>query len=162
MKIKTNLALGSVLTEAEGLKYWVDDSGAEMTVTQSGGLEIAMGCPNIHKAICEIATLSHLDPLHIMINRLSAQTTVPIHRDYLKPSPLQGDRPCLERWHLPLITNSGSYWWDETNVDNVYMPTGFWYGPMPYWKSHYVANLGQTERIHLIVDLDCPNRLGSY
>ena len=87
-----------------------------------------------------------------MINKLASGVVVPKHTDTLRNQ--DRGNPFIERWHLPLITNDGCWWWDQEN-DRVEMPLGYWYGPMPYNLLHQVGNVGLTERVHLIVDIGC-------
>lgn len=153
--LKSQLLSNQLLKEIEGIHFWKDGSGAEMSVNQSGGLPFKS--PLLYLAIQEIGKLRNQLPLHMMINRLAPKVTVPKHTDTLKPTQ-QGEHPRLERWHLPIITSYHCGWWDEDNGIVPMMP-GFWYGPVPYWREHYVWNHGTIERIHLIIDLDTPERL---
>lgn len=108
--------------------------------------------------IAEISGKTGLTPLHLMVNILPPGLRVPEHRDWLAPSPLQGDKPCLARWHLAL---DDGVWWDSLNGSMIFLP-GYWYGPMPYWKYHSVSNESVTPRTNIIVDLDTEVRLGLY
>lgn len=150
IKLISALDIITLLIKANALEYWRDGSGAEMSITQSGGLPNAIVEP-FRVAIEEIVKWRNKTPLHLMINNLPSGVTTPIHIDTVK-SDNEGGRKRLERWHLPLLTNNECYWWDE-ETGNLKMLIGYWYGPMPYWINHKVWNLGSTNRIHLIVDL---------
>lgn len=152
--VPSKVDCGIILHEALQLKTTLDGTGTLMTVTQSGGIPAFLQA-GVRAAIREIEQLRNLRALHVMINRQPAGVTLPKHRDYLKPTPLQNfTDPHIERWHLPVQTNENVLWWDEVEGD-FYMAPGYWYGPICFWKKHSVANLGAQERIHLIVDLDC-------
>lgn len=159
----SSVDLISLLKALQQLSFWLDGSGAEMYVAPNGGLpnEVVQHAP-IRHAIEEIERLRKLTVLHIMINRLKPGVVVPVHRDFLRPTPLQQrNHPTLERWHLPVVTNDGCLWWGE-DTGTVHFPKGKWMGFIPYWKNHKVWNAGQTERVHLVVDLDTPEHLGEY
>lgn len=149
--------------EVSQLPTTKDGSEALMAFPPSGGIpEVLHNCPEIQRALKEIAASRRLNPLHVMMNILPPHVRVPIHRDFLNDSPLQGRYPRLERWHLPIKVNPpGSWWWDELWGGRL-LTTGFWFGPMPYWKKHYVENHGDQARYHLVVDLDTPDPLGHY
>lgn len=133
-----------------------------MAVVPNGGIPNEVRSPALMDALEEIKELRDRDVLHIMVNRLLPGVDVPVHRDFLLPTPLQNRKhPTIERWHLPVVTNDGCLWWDEF-TGNVHFPLGMWTGPVPYWTRHKVCNNGQTERIHLVVDLDTENHLGEY
>ena len=152
--VPSKVDCGIILIEALQLETWLDGSGTLMTITQSGGIPKFLG-QGVRAAIKEIEDLRHLRALHVMINRQPAGVTLPKHRDYLKPTPLQkGSDIRIERWHLPVQTNEDVSWWDESE-GSFHMAPGYWYGPICFWKKHSVANLGTQERVHLIVDLDC-------
>lgn len=153
----------AIFNEVALLPVTRDGSDALMAFPPSGGVpEVLSKCPATQRAIREIAAIRRLTPLHVMVNTLPARVRVPVHRDFLAPSPLQGRHPRLERWHLPIKTATrGSWWWDELWGGRL-LTTGFWWGPMPYWKKHYVENLSDEDRVHLIVDLDAPVPLGDY
>jgi len=130
------------------LNYWLDGAGVEMSITQSGGLpEPAISL--FREAIDEIAKVRiGLIPMHIMVNRLPPNTSVPIHIDPVIPRDVH-----LERWHLPIKTNDRAFWWGQ-NTGKFHMALGCWYGPMPYWELHNVDNTHPIDdRVHLIVDL---------
>jgi hypothetical protein len=59
----------------------------------------------------------------------------------------------LERWHFVIATNKDAWFEDEIN-GKFHMDQGGWYGPVAYWKPHNVGNNGNTERVHLVVDLE--------
>ena len=157
----SKINLNKLLAELGQLRFWVDGSGAEMSVIQSGGLPFKS--PTIIEAIKEISDHRSIPALHMMVNRLPPGVTTPKHVDFLKPSTHQPKYPILERYHLPIITNPSAYYWNEDEPESkIHMKAGFWYGFIKYWRLHEVGNLGDTERIHLIVDLDSPTPIGSY
>jgi len=161
-KIATKLDLVAIANEIESIKFWLDGSGAMMSIGQSKGFppEIIYKT-GIKAAVDEIGQFRNQVPLNLMINRLPPKIIVPKHQDFLNPTQYQPVQPTIERWHLPLITNPDSLWWDEVEGE-FHMEPGFWWGPTPYWKLHSISNHGTIERIHLIVDLDSPFPLGSY
>jgi hypothetical protein len=156
--LKSSVDLNPLRAEIEKLNCKVDGSGALMAFDPCKGIP---DLPEISKAVTEIARMRGLTPLHVMANVLPAGCVVGYHRDWLTPSPLQGERPRLERWHLAVTTNPQALWQDEHNP-SLHMEEGHWYGPLMYWRLHSVSNLGPTARLHLVVDLDCPEPLGAY
>lgn len=159
-KLPTKLDLESILAEVVQIDFWKDDSEVEMCVRQSDGIPFR-NATAIMSAVGEIGLLRLTPPLHLMINRMPPKVLVPKHRDFLKASTHQQRYPTLERWHLPIVTNEGAWWWDEQH-GRMLLPAGFWYGPMPYWLEHQIGNDGNDSRIHLIVDLDSPEPIGFY
>lgn len=151
-KIAPSAAAGEVK------EYWRDDSGAHMAVKPCGGIPDWLGtCPTLAAAVREIELLRGQRALHVMVNKLPPGTIVPVHSDTLAPT-RQGERPRVERWHLPLKTNPNCYFWDESDLW-MHMALGSWWGPVPYWLPHSVENTGTADRIHLVVDLDTPERV---
>ncbi len=151
--IQTSLDLRELAREVEQLQFWLDGAGVHMSNRQSGGIpKVVRRLPVMMAALMEIAQIRGQPYHNMMVNRLPAGVIVPKHRDSLEAT-RQGKYPRLERWHLPIVTNDGCRWWDDHNGE-VDMPAGAWYGPCPYWIDHAVANLGSTERVHLVVDLD--------
>lgn len=132
-----------ILKECQELKSWLDGSGVLMTMQQSGGIPENLP-PGIQSAINEIAALTGLKPLHLMINILPGKIEVPIHTDNVIGKPF--------RYHLPVVTNYNCYWWDALNGAH-HFSRGFWYGPVPYHIDHRIVNYSDEERVHLIVDL---------
>jgi hypothetical protein len=162
-RLKSGLDVDVIFEAVQRLSFWLDGSGAEMAIAPNGGIpnEVSND-PGLKAALEEIARLRNLSVLHIMVNKMKPNVRVPIHRDFLLPTPLQKrNHPTIERWHLPIVTNDDCTWWDE--VSGIYrMKPGFWHGPVPYWLKHQVTNDGQTERIHLVIDLDTPDLIGEY
>jgi hypothetical protein len=114
------------------------------------------------EAVEEIAKIRGLTILGTMVHKIPAGKRIPMHRDFINPTPLQPRKhPCVERWHLPILTNPDVYWWDEQH-EWLSLEQGYWYGPVPYWINHKVENRSSEERVHLIVDLDTPNPVGQY
>ncbi len=160
MKSKQNLA--DLVAATKMLQYFADEGRIDMAVTQSGGLpRDIMDVSVFRHAVEEIAALRGLTPVNIMINKLSPGELVPRHRDWIRPTPMQRHAPRVERWHLAIQTNENCFWWDEDG-GRQHMPLGVWVGPVPYWLKHNAINEGDEVRIHILVDLDCPNPVGSY
>lgn len=148
-----------LLSEIQAIPTWiVDGTGVLMIQGQSKG--IPYFGTEIAKAVEEISSFRNQQPLHLMVNKIPPGIHVPKHRDWLLPAK-QGEKPTLERWHLPIQTSNEAGWWDEMNGEMIF-DVGHWFGPMPYWLLHRVWNDSTIERIHLIVDLDTPERLGEY
>jgi len=133
--------IDGLVERCERLDYVTDTTGTLMAVSQGKWL------PGFDDVVKEIMALRGAGALYVMCNVLPAGTSVPTHRDWLP-----GKR-CLERWHLVVKNNDYCSWWDKAN-GVVGMMASRWYGPCPYWLEHRVSNLGSTDRIHLIVDLD--------
>lgn len=152
--------LTAVQNELDSLEWKKDGSGAMMANPPGSGNPFKH-LPLIGQAVEFIGRERGHDVLHVMVNRLNKNTFVPTHRDWIKSSPKQGRHPCLERWHLPLMTNPDAGFWHEGGT-RIFMQVGFWHGPIPYWLPHRVWNAGISVRVHLVVDLDSPERLGSY
>ena len=154
--VKSNVFTLGVWNEISKLEFKLDGSGARMYLPQSTRICEIMGTliryPNLIDAIIELELMQNQTAIYLTINHLPAGVTVPIHTDALKPTTYQ-KVPRVERWHLPILTNSECWWWDEFN-GRINMLVGHWYGPMPYWINHQVANTGTTDRYHIVVDLD--------
>lgn len=159
--MKTICDLGILLKEAESLVYSLDGSGALMAMQQSQGIPDLAKYPELAKAVAEISEIRKTPPLHLMINILKPNVTVPIHRDWILPTKHQSLAPTVERWHLPIKTNPEARYWNELNGVS-HMPLGYWSGPIQYWMQHQVWNSGPEERIHIVIDLDTPHALGHY
>lgn len=161
---RSSLSLSALATEIPKLDFHLDGSGAEMAFRPSHGIPVWLSnghFPTIAAAISEIAALRGLPPVNLMVNRLAPGVDVPVHRDWLLPTPMQLHKPTVERWHLPISTNPDAQFW-ERGVGYTHMPLGVWGGPVRYWNYHSVRNFGTTERVHLVVDLDSPVRMGEY
>lgn len=98
------------------------------------------------KALDDVRRARQVGPLRqVMLNRLLPYGKLDVHRD---------GWPDRLRFHLPLLTNEGAYWWDELN-GHVHMGAGKWYGPVPYCGVlHSAHNNGPTDRVHLVVDFE--------
>ncbi len=139
-------ALDLVIKDCAQLSYKVDDTLVAMAHVQNQPIPQAiLNSVSIMGAAKEIASLRQLDIKNIMVNILPADIIVPKHTDTLIY------QNC-ERWHLPIVSNNGCFWWDEVG-GLLIMELGNWYGPVPYYNQHAIGNLGKTERIHLVVDL---------
>lgn len=160
IQIKSHLKLEPLLEEIESLKFYLDGSGAEMVFPPEH--KVIQNLPNIWLALNEIIFFREKPFLHIMVNRLQPGVDVPVHRDFLNPTPLQSrNHPTIERWHLPIACNNECYWWDEFGGQSKF-EQGHWCGPVPYWNRHKVWNYGKTERINIVIDLDSEIPLGEY
>ncbi len=151
--MRTTIDLGALLAEARGLTYKRDDSGVLMAFPPSRFPETLP--PSIAAAIGELEKSLECRVVYVQINVMPPGVVVPKHRDYLNA--IRGiNKPIVERFHLPILTNSQATWWDELQPDEGarHMPLGTWCGPVPYHKLHSVSNLGETDRIHLVVDTD--------
>lgn len=140
--MKTKLDLAKLVAEANDMTFWLDGSGAYMGMKPSAGVPILP--PELSLAVQEIAKAEDSTPLHVMLNRVPPGIDVPKHTDTVHGLP--------KRWHLPIQTNPGCFFWDEINGER-HFPLGEWCGPVPYSSLHTVWNHGTTERIHLVVDL---------
>jgi len=160
ISLKSELDLESLLKEIQKLNFWLDDTGTEMAKRQSEGLFTPDAYREICKACNEICNLRGIKPLQVMVNKMKPGVVVPYHRDYLKDTQKQGKYPCLERWHLPIVMNPVCRFLYKGELV-INMKIGYWHGPIEYWRYHAVENLGVTERIHLVVDLDS-ERIGNY
>lgn len=159
--LKSYLSLDKLLNLARRLTVVQDEGYVQMSALQS--TNFLREHDEIEEAVQEISSLRKLDPVYVMVNKMSVGSILPRHQDWLAPTPLQPFKgPLIERWHLPLFTNNCVRWYDSSHRQGFYMPLGYWCGPVPYWNHHMVINCGPTERYHLIVDLDCPEPLGEY
>lgn len=141
---KSDLDLDPLVEAVRALDYWHDASGIDMTHTQGGGIpKWAAASGPIARAVDEIRSITGKRPVSVMVNRLEPGASVGAHID-------QEDHG--DRWHLPIVTNSEAFWWDD-NGGFAFLQEGVWYGPVPYRIPHRVGNPGDTERIHLVVDL---------
>ena len=162
LSLASSLDLPKLLNALDDLPYVKEGNYIEMASVQS---QRFLGSrPLIRYAIEELESLRKLDCVYIMVNVLPSGAEVPWHQDFLEPTPLQPYKhPLIERWHLPVLTNTATKFETKTfPYDDEYMKKGFWWGPVPYWKHHRVVNYGDTRRVHLIVDLDCPEPCGAY
>jgi hypothetical protein len=157
--IKSHVSLDKLLTVTKRLAILLNEGYVQMTASQSSNA--LRRFDEIEEAVQEISSLRKLEAVYVMVNTMPPNQEIPWHQDWLAPTRLQR-RPLIERWHLPLKTNSLVVWFDKDNPDGYNMPKGYWSGPVPYWNKHKVENLGHEERVHLIVDLDCPEPMGIY
>lgn len=128
---------------------------------QAKGLPDALiKVPAISEAIKEIEGIRRLKAKHLMVNRMPPGCKVPVHRDYMEDKKLAW----YERWHLPIATNPKAFYYDEVEGwgTSIHLQEGVWAGPIPYWMFHKVENLGDTERVHLVVDLLANEVQGKY
>lgn len=139
-KIRSNLATDLVAATNFAKDYIRDDSGVLMAY------EPATIVPDSLKVYAdEISKIRNKAPLYVMLNKVAPNILAPVHTDTL---PVK-----VERWHLPLITNTRAYWWDEDN-GFVHMEPGYWHGPVPIHRDHTIFNMGRESRVHLIIDLE--------
>lgn len=157
--VKTKVDLVALLKEINTLQFNEDGSKALMAfgpctkVSELTGHTDLNEYPLLKQAILEIAKLREVNALYMMINRIPPGVCVPEHTDTLLEHPVFGKAPTLERFHLPILTNDKAEWWDEV-TGKMNLLAGVWYGPVPYWVKHNVSNLGETERVHLVIDVD--------
>lgn len=97
-------------------------------------------------ALLEISQKRNLLVRFCLVNVIPPGKVAKLHTDTLSTN----ER--LERWHLPIQTNKDAFYWDRTN-GFVNMELGFWHGPIEYWNKHTAGNFGESERVHLVVDL---------
>lgn len=143
--MQTRLDLGELEDSIKYLPFWED--GSRMLMMNAPCEGIPKHLPSqIHRAILEIQFLTGLTPVHMMINKLPPCITVGVHTDTLT------NNEKMSRWHLPIKTNEQAFFWDEEEGQK-HFPLGVWSGPVKYWIPHSVYNLGDEERIHLVVDL---------
>jgi hypothetical protein len=160
-KLKSYVSLNKLLAATKRLAVLLDEGYVQMTASQSS--DALRRFDEIEEAVQEISSLRKLEAVYVMVNTMPPNQEIPWHQDWLEPTPLQPYKgPLIERWHLPIRTNSWVVWFDRDHPDGFNMPQGYWCGPVPYWNKHKVENLGREERVHLIVDLDCPEPMGIY
>lgn len=102
--------------------------------------------PEYKAALLEISQKRNLLVRYFMVNVIPAGKVAKIHTDTLATP----ER--LERWHLPIATNKDAFYW-STATGFVNMELGFWHGPVEYWNKHTAGNFGESDRVHLVVDL---------
>lgn len=149
----------ALIAEINALPFKMDGSGAEMAFKPSNGIGDLP--PILKSLVLEIALFRDQPPLNLMVNKLGPGVRVANHRDWIHPTRHQGKWPTVERWHFPVVTNLEAWFWCEAK-GFVHFEAGYWTGPVPYWDLHGVQNFGTTDRIHVVVDLDTPTRVGSY
>lgn len=143
--LRTSLDLPALLEEAAKQDFRRDGAGVDMAHNSDNGFPAWLPkAPRIQEAIAEIEGMVGGKATHIMLNRLRPHDNVLPHKDLMDVG---------ERWHLPLVTNPKAFWWDEVENKDFHMEVGFWYGPVNYKADHSVWNDGETERIHLVVDV---------
>lgn len=100
--------------------------------------------PLITEAVEELQDKEGLSSVvQVMVNNLAPGASLSPHRDGL---------PDNLRYHLPILTNTEAYWWDELE-SRRHMLAGWWYGPVPYCGIlHSAGNPGTSDRLHLVVD----------
>lgn len=100
--------------------------------------------PYLTQAVDELGELVHRHEVkQVIVNNLEAGAELSAHRDGL---------PQYDRYHLPIMTNSDAYWWDEID-GSLRMAIGNWYGPVPYCGIlHAAGNPGLSDRLHIVAD----------
>lgn len=146
----TSLDTNHLLPILLRLPTTIDAGNVDMAYDQGHSTDDPDLDPYIRKAIQEIEILTGFKAKQIMVNTLKANRGSPIHTDTLVAP--------YERWHLAVKTNKEAVWWDESLPQGQYkhLAEGFWWGPVPYRLEHQVINAGDTDRTHLIVDLEVP------
>lgn len=138
---------------AKGLPTQKDGSGVLMSFPQSGGVPrdfiektpLWFAVQEIYNILNRGTNYGKSRVLHVMVNTLPPGCVCPVHTDTVLYNPI--------RVHLPLVTNPDCFFWDEINHFTI-MEAGYWYGPVLYGKNHTIGNFGDTNRIHLIADLE--------
>lgn len=144
MKLQeTQVSLAKLRAEAVELRWVHDNYGIDMANMPGTLPSWLPTTPAIRAALREIADITGKAPVGVMLNRLEAGVAVPQHRD---------EDTGQKRYHLPIQTTPEAVWWDEVGGD-VHMELGVWYGPVPFSTLHSVSNLGNTSRLHLVVDV---------
>ena len=124
-------------------RWTTDGTQVLMGNGQSGGIP-AFWEELCQDAIREIASVTWSQPVHLMVNRLPPGVITPVHIDPVAQNPPM-------RYHLPLVTNNGCFFWDEKRGFLMF-GLGYWHR-VDYKIKHAVGNIGEYERVHLIVDL---------
>lgn len=144
LKLKSEI-VGPWHLELMNLSYLDGGGGIMMAQRQQQDLGFLARCAKLDLAVKEIETLRKLKAIYGLVNKVPPGANAGVHTDTLDCK--------VERWHLPLITNPGAWFWTE-DEDKFRMEAGFWHGPFPYSKNHNVWNEGQSVRVHLVVDLE--------
>lgn len=84
------------------------------------------------------------DILQLAVSILVVNGHLAPHRDAKVPQ--------MQRYHIPLMTDSSALWWDEIN-GVVRMREGYMYGPVPYTALHFAVGSNRIYRTHLLVDV---------
>jgi hypothetical protein len=142
-KLESGLDLPTLAEAIRRLSFWKDGAGVEMSVLQFRETPKPVE-EALRPALLELSNLQNRRWRYVMVNRLKPEAVVKPHKDIGAE---------VERWHLPVLTNPGAYWWDEREGE-IHMEAGFWWGPVPYSILHSVGNEGSSERVHIIVDLE--------
>jgi len=102
--------------------------------------------PHLTTAVEELQDTYDLGAVRqILVNNMDPGAELSRHRD---------GYPNYFRYHLPVITNSDAYWWDELE-GTLHMAVGSWHGPVPYCGIlHSAGNPGTTDRLHVVVDFE--------
>lgn len=88
---------------------------------------------------------SNVQLRQVIVNKITAGNSLGVHAD---------GPPQDLRFHLPIVTAPGCYWWDEVTNRFTHMTAGNWWGPVPYsGVKHSMVNDSSQERIHVVVDL---------
>lgn len=155
LQLPSKVKVTDLLAAIKTIKWKRDDTGIFMAFNPSAGVDAGLlESPAFVAVLKEISTLRGAAVVNIMINKIPPGVSAPVHRDWVKP--IKGIvNPTVERWHLPILTNDKALWWDEKlGSEGAIMPVGMWSGPVEYWLHHTVKNLGSTDRIHIVVDLE--------
>src|SRR5581483_11098241 len=107
VSLKSNIDLKKLLAEVKRLAFWEDGSKALMAFKQSCHIHDVVikgalkSSPILESALEEISKLRQCPALFLMVNVVPPGVIIPQHTDTLIAHPVHGDRPRLERWHLP-------------------------------------------------------------
>lgn len=144
--LPTTLDLDHLRAELEALDYEPNAYGIRRSIEQEQPIPDWAQRGTCAQALTEITSLTRRTPRHLMASIMPTGLELPVHVDRVDADP-DG-----QRWHLPVVTNPGCSWWDQDG-GSVVFARGFWWGPCPDRTPHTFANLGRTQRLHLIVEL---------
>ena len=88
--------------------------------------------------------------IELTLEPLTYITFLMAEKEHVTKPHVDQDNEGDPRFHLPVYTGRTTIWQGETPN---YMLEGSWYGPVTYWKEHWVEHVGNT-RVHLIVDVE--------
>lgn len=156
LTITLDVDIESLFEEVDKLQFKEDSTRILMAFDQASKVQVS---GLLLETCARFASLRGLPLVNVMVNKLPPGVRLPVHVDYIPNTPMQ-NVPRIERWHLPIKTNELVRFWDEDG--EFFMPLGAWSGPVRYWRMHSAWNLGEMERVHIVVDLDTKEALGDY
>lgn len=168
--ILDNIEVTSLLAELESNPIWKEDSFYKtheveifkdidcitLRYANEGSQEnkdsqVYKQFPSIKSAVFEIMTLVQGERLGgVMVNKIPPNGVIPLHTDGL-PSEMY-----YHRFHLVLSTNDGVITTVGDSVLDMKVGQLWWFdNSVP----HTIVNTGDTDRIHLVVDIRIPNNI---